>query len=137
MAIGFGIAAAASVPVNAQAVWMFVGGLAGVGAGLAAGHALGARAAEGVSCDELLFYQDAVKQGRALVIAAARSRRGARVLRSALLRHGAESVDAAYRQWRLGLRQIGYRSPAMRKKEAGMSAPARPRARGKAAGFGD
>lgn len=79
-------------------------GLGGAAAGAAAGSALEENLDEGLPRDELYLYEDALRRGRAVVIAAADSDETAARARTELERAGAESIDAARQQWWLGLR---------------------------------
>ena len=90
--LAFGIAGAALL------------GAGGAIAGAAAGAAAEERTTEGVPEDEIFFYEDALRQGRSVVLVLAANeveeRRARRVMRKA----GAESIDAARERWWLGLR---------------------------------
>jgi hypothetical protein len=111
MAGGFelGIAATALIPGVGPVVAIGIAGAAllGVG-GLAAGAELGSRgdvnSTEGIPSDELFFYEDAVRQGRSVVIAFVKDdsekQRADTVIKDA----GAESLDAARETWWVGLR---------------------------------
>ena len=79
-------------------------GLGGAAAGAAAGNALEENLDGGLPRDELYLYEDALRRGRSVVIAAADSDEAADRARAELERAGAESVDAARQQWWLGLR---------------------------------
>jgi len=58
----------------------------------------------GVPHDELLVYEEAVRRGRALVVAATATSEEADAAREALEAAGAQSVDAAREDWAVGLR---------------------------------
>lgn len=80
-------------------------GLAGAGIGAAAGHALeGAMTHEGLPADELFVYEDALRKGRSVVFAFADDDDTAVSARRAMEDEGAESIDAARKQWWIGLR---------------------------------
>jgi hypothetical protein len=79
-------------------------GLGGAAAGAAAGGALEENLDGGLPRDELYLYEDALRKGRSVVIAAADSDEAAARARTELERAGAESIDAARQQWWLGLR---------------------------------
>jgi hypothetical protein len=79
-------------------------GLGGAAAGAAAGSGLEQSLFAGVPRDELYLYEDALRRGRSVVIAAADSEEIASRARTELERAGAESIDAARQQWWLGLR---------------------------------
>jgi hypothetical protein len=115
--LGFGVAAAiedfvaaAISPVIVELALASVAGIGGLVGGLAAGQKLDDSSSQGMPEDELLLYKDALKRGRCLVIATADNRAETNVLRSALYRHGAETVDAARHQWSLGLCSAEYKT---------------------------
>ncbi len=77
-------------------------GAGGVAAGVAAGHAFETSVADGLPKDELFLYEDALRQGRSVVIVWTEDQQGmaAEIMKLA----GAESLDAAREHWWLGLR---------------------------------
>ena len=79
-------------------------GAGGAAAGMAAGGALEDTIAHGLPHDELFVYEDALRQGRTVVIAQVDEDEQAEAARSALNATGAESVDAARESWWVGLR---------------------------------
>lgn len=79
-------------------------GVGGAAAGAAAGGALEENIATGLPHDELYVYEDALRHGRAVVIAVADGDDLAESAQKALAEAGAESVDAAREQWWVGLR---------------------------------
>ncbi|MCA1564915.1 MAG: hypothetical protein LC803_04650 [Acidobacteria bacterium] len=79
-------------------------GAGGAAAGMAAGGALEDTIAHGLPHDELFVYEDALRQGRTVVIAQVDDDDQAKNARSALDAAGAESVDAARESWWVGLR---------------------------------
>jgi hypothetical protein len=79
-------------------------GAGGAAAGMAAGGALEDTIAHGLPHDELFVYEDALRQGRTVVIAQVEDDDQAKGARSALDAAGAESVDAARESWWVGLR---------------------------------
>jgi hypothetical protein len=79
-------------------------GLGGAAAGAAAGNAVEGGITNGLPRDELYLYEDALRRGRSVVIAAADSDEVANRARAELARAGAESIDAAREQWWIGLR---------------------------------
>jgi hypothetical protein len=91
-AIGIGLAASALL------------GIGGAGLGAAAGGRLEKELTEGLPRDEVFIYEDAIRQGRSVVIALAENSDEAELSRGILRRHGAESIDAAREQWWVGLR---------------------------------
>ena len=79
-------------------------GAGGAAAGALAGTALEKGIAAGVPRDELFVYEDALRRGRSVVIAFTDNAQLAESARTALVRAGAESVDAARDEWWIGLR---------------------------------
>jgi hypothetical protein len=79
-------------------------GLGGVVGGAALGKAADDKATEGVPSDEIFFYEDALRQGRSVVMVTVEhhweEERAQKILGDA----EAESLDAARRDWWLGLR---------------------------------
>jgi hypothetical protein len=104
-AVGGGLASLVAPPVGAIAVaGIAAGALLGAGGGAVAGDALEETLSFGVPRDELLVYQEAVRRGRALVVASTESAEEADAARAALAAAGARSVDAAREDWGVGLR---------------------------------
>lgn len=79
-------------------------GVGGAATGAAAGAALESGLAEGLSRDELYLYEDALRQGRSVVIAFAEDDDAEERIHNVLAQAGAESIDAARESWWLGLR---------------------------------
>jgi hypothetical protein len=79
-------------------------GLGGAVAGAAAGGALEHTLDVGLPKDELYIYEDALRQGRIVLIVLASDTNQADVVREVLASTGAESLDAAREQWWLGTR---------------------------------
>jgi len=79
-------------------------GTGGALAGRAVGETLEDSIAPELPHDELYVYEDALRQGRTVVICAADDDEQAARVRSALEEAGAESIDAARETWWLGLR---------------------------------
>lgn len=79
-------------------------GLGGTVAGMAAGEALEKGLADGLPHDELYLYEDALRQGRSVVIAFLDEGGAKYGAQSALAGAGAESVDDARENWWIGLR---------------------------------
>jgi hypothetical protein len=106
-----GVAATALIPGVGPVLAVGVAAAALLGAGGAtAGAMLGgaadAQSTEGVPSDEVFFYEDALRQGRSLVITLAKSSAEAKSARILLAAAGAESLDAARENWWLGLRDV-------------------------------
>ena len=78
-------------------------GAGGAAAGAAAGGAL-EDSIEGLPHDELFVYEDALRQGRSVVIVVTQDEAQADTARGVLAQAGAESVDAARESWWVGLR---------------------------------
>jgi hypothetical protein len=79
-------------------------GAGGAAAGMAAGGALEDSIAHGLPHDELFIYEDALRQGRTVIIAQLENDGQVSDVRAALDAAGAESVDAARESWWVGLR---------------------------------
>ena len=79
-------------------------GAAGATIGATAGNELEKSTTEGLPEDEIFVYEDALRQGRSVVILLADDQQSASLLRDLLKMQGAESVDAAREQWWIGLR---------------------------------
>jgi hypothetical protein len=79
-------------------------GAAGATIGATAGNKLEEATTEGLPEDEIFVYEDALRQGRSIVIVLAEDKQQASLLRELLTTQGAESVDAAREQWWIGLR---------------------------------
>jgi hypothetical protein len=78
-------------------------GLGGAAGGAAAGEAF-EDSVSGIPRDELYVYEDALRQGRTVVIAEVAEERLAEAVRKGFAQIGAESVDAAREHWWIGLR---------------------------------
>jgi hypothetical protein len=79
-------------------------GAAGATVGATVGDKLEKSTTEGLPEDEIFVYEDALRQGRSVVIVLAENKEQASLLRELLKMQGAESVDAAREQWWIGLR---------------------------------
>lgn len=79
-------------------------GAAGATVGAAAGGQVERSSSEGLPEDEIFVYEDALRQGRSVVVALSDHEHSVALLRELLNREGAESVDAAREQWWIGLR---------------------------------
>ena len=79
-------------------------GVTGAIGGAAAGSSLENALTEGLPKDEIFVYEDALKQGRTVMIVFADDREQADLTREILKRNHAESVDAAREQWWVGTR---------------------------------
>jgi len=79
-------------------------GAAGATVGAAAGSKFEKSTYEGLPEDEIFLYEDALRNGRSVVIALADDDSYATAVREVLKREGAESIDAARDQWWTGLR---------------------------------
>jgi hypothetical protein len=79
-------------------------GVTGAIGGAAAGGSLENALTEGLPKDEIFVYEDALKQGRTVMIVFADDGEQADLARAVLKRDGAESVDAAREQWWVGMR---------------------------------
>jgi len=115
-----GVSGAAAGPIGAAllsvalpgigsvvAIGLYAAALLGAGgavAGAVAGGALENSVSDGLPKDELFVYEDALRQGRTVIIALADGEGQADVARQALADAGAEAIDAARKQWWIGLR---------------------------------
>jgi hypothetical protein len=81
-------------------------GVGGAIGGAAAGEALEEGMADGLPRDELYLYEDALRQGRSVVIALTEDDEQDEAARNAMEEAGAESLDAAREDWWLGLRDV-------------------------------
>jgi hypothetical protein len=81
-------------------------GAAGATAGAAAAGRVEAASSEGLPHDEIYIYEDALRQGRSVVIALAENEESATALRDLLVANGAETIDDARHQWWVGLRDV-------------------------------
>jgi len=79
-------------------------GAAGATIGATAGGAIEKSTVQGLPEDEIFVYEDALRQGRSVVIFLAENDMSASLLRELLKAEGAESIDAAREQWWIGLR---------------------------------
>jgi hypothetical protein len=68
------------------------------------GNAADDKATEGVSSDEVFFYEDALRQGRSIVLVLAADDSEEQRAHKLLADAGAESLDAARKDWWLGVR---------------------------------
>jgi len=97
-----GVGAVVAVGV-AAAVLLGAGGAVG---GAALGQAAEDVTTEGVPADEIFFYEDALRQGRSVVLVLAANRAQEKRAEKILADAGAESLDAARKEWWLGLRDV-------------------------------
>ena len=79
-------------------------GAAGAAGGAAAGGALEYSLTEGLPRDELYFYEDALDQGRSVLIFRTEHDDQQERAKQIMLEAGAESIDAARQKWWIGLR---------------------------------
>ena len=110
---GFGLGAATASlvipgvgPVTAIgiAAATLLGGIGAAG-GIAIGGELEERTRKGVPKDEIYLYEDALAAGKAVLLATVESDDEASSARRVLEIAGAESVDAAREDWRIGIRE--------------------------------
>ena len=79
-------------------------GIGGAVAGAVTGGALENQLSTGLPKDELFFYEDALRQGRTVLIARSQDDDVIEKGRAVIERNGAESVDAARDKWWIGIR---------------------------------
>ena len=106
-----GVAISALIPGAGPVLAFGLAGAALFGAGGVAGGAALGQAAEdkttaGFPSDEIFFYEDAVRQGRSVVLILADDDAEERRARKVLAEAGAESLDAARKDWWLGVRDV-------------------------------
>lgn len=109
---GFGLGAAASLaipgigPVTAMGIAAAaLLGAIGAASGAAIGGELEEKSREGVPRDEIYLYANALSRGEAVLVARVRSDDEAKSSRRVLEAAGAESVDAAREDWRIGIQK--------------------------------
>jgi len=103
-AVGAALASLLAPPVGAAAIAGIAGGaLLGAGGGAVAGDVVEDKLSYGIPHDELVLYQEAVRRGRALLVAATETADEADAAREAMAAAGAQSVDAAREDWAVGL----------------------------------
>jgi hypothetical protein len=91
-------------PILAVTFGAAAGGLGGAAVGAAAGGALENMLSIGLPKDEIFFYEDALRHGRAVVIGMSDNDDTIEAGRKALEKAGAESLDGARERWWIGLR---------------------------------
>jgi hypothetical protein len=74
--------------------------------GAATGGPIEKSLSDGLPADELFVYEDALRQGRTVLIAMADNSKQAEAVRGALENAGAESIDGARHMWWLGVRDV-------------------------------
>lgn len=79
-------------------------GAAGATVGARVGDKMEKSTTEGLPEDEIFVYEDALRQGRSVVVGLVENDESAAALRELVKTEGAESVDAAREQWWIGLR---------------------------------
>lgn len=79
-------------------------GAGGAATGMAAGQALEKELESGMPHDELYLYEDALRQGRSVVIGFVDEDGAVDAAKNALASAGAESIDEARENWWIGLR---------------------------------
>jgi len=116
-------------------------GTGGAIGGAIAGGALEQEMDEGLPVDEMFVYEDALRQGKTVVVVLAPDSFRADVAREVMRKMEAESVDSAREDWWIGLRdaeQERYGGPEKdfgsveRNYRSGFEAALRPRMRGRA-----
>lgn len=120
--VGGAVGAAGGMSLGAAAASIFVPGVGPViaigfvaaallGAGGAVGGAIAGKALEekmatGLPIDEMFVYEDALSQGRSVVIAFSDESEQADLAQKIMEQDGAESIDSARKNWWLGLRDV-------------------------------
>lgn len=101
-------------PVLAITFGAIAAGIGGAVAGAAAGGALEEVWTKGVPKDEVFFYEDALRQGRTLLVALSEDTQQLESGRKVIEKSGAESLDAAREKWWIGLQdaeEVDYTKP--------------------------
>lgn len=113
MSAGFelGVVATALIPGVGPifAVGVAAAALLGIGGGVTGavlGEAADEKVTEGVPADEIFFYEDALRQKKSVVIVLAKNKAEEDRAHNLLEEAGAQSIDAARRDWWLGLRDV-------------------------------
>lgn len=114
-----GVAASFAIPGVGQvlafgAVAAVLLGAGGAALGWKLGDAADRASSTGLPVDELYVYEDALRQGRTVVVAMVEEKENEEPVRDLLDRYGAESLDAARQRWWTGLRDVEeaqYESP--------------------------
>ncbi|HEX3747191.1 MAG TPA: hypothetical protein VHW09_24815 [Bryobacteraceae bacterium] len=111
MSAGFelGVAVTALIPGVGPifAVGVAAAALFGVGGGVTGailGETADVETTDGVPADEIFFYEDALRQKKSVVIVLAKDRHEEKRAHEILAGAGAQSIDAAKKDWWLGLR---------------------------------
>jgi hypothetical protein len=78
-------------------------GFGGAAGGTAIGNALDDQSTPGLPADEVFFYEDALRQGRSVLVLNANGHTEAERARELMTEQGAESLDAARDAWWIGL----------------------------------
>ena len=107
--LGAALALSAAIPgIGPVFVSGFLGaalfGAAGAGVGATLGGKFENVVSEGIPEDELYVYEDALRQGRSVVVALADDENSAVPIRDVMQGGGAETIDAAREKWWIGLR---------------------------------
>jgi hypothetical protein len=84
---------------------MLAAGAAGAAGGHTVGDTIERKLGTGLPRDELDVYAEALRRGRAVVVAGAESQDEVAQIRETFERAGAESVDPAKEDWLVGLRE--------------------------------
>lgn len=83
-------------------------GIGGAVAGAATGGALEDLLTRGLPRDEIFLYEDALRQGRTVLIIVSEDDDQLAASRQIMEKSGAESLDAAREKWWIGLREAGH-----------------------------
>jgi hypothetical protein len=88
------------------ALGLLAGALVGAIGGAAIGDALEDTLEHGVPKDEWFWYEQALREGRSVLVVLAETDEQADAVRGALAEAGAESLDGARERWWIGLRPV-------------------------------
>jgi hypothetical protein len=107
---GYGLVALALSGIGTVFAFGVAGGLVLAALGGVSGEALGASVerslSQGVPSDEVFFYEDALRQGRSVVMVLTAADLDVEAVRGALEKAGAETIDRAREKWWIGLRDV-------------------------------
>ena len=127
-----GVGPVLAITLGAAAV-----GIGGAVVGAAAGGALEEVWTKGVPKDEVFFYEDALRQGRTVLVALSEDDRQLESGRKVIEKSGAEALDAAREKWWIGLQdaeEAVYTKPTDSREDAfrrGFEAALEPETRGR------
>lgn len=87
-------------------VGIFAAAIVGAAGGAAAGDALEKSMEQGLPIDEIFVYEDALRQGRSVVVVGIDNIEQKEIVQWVFADAGAESIDEARKKWWIGLRDV-------------------------------